>query len=117
VALVTLMWARTVAAGVMLDVNLMLNDQKVTESQLITDSGKEAEIGVNDLLKVMIVPTLRADGKVFLELRVFEFNGSDYVPAFSPKLLTNDNVAAEIITTTDRGNRFRLRITPHELGR
>jgi transcriptional regulator with XRE-family HTH domain len=111
-----LVWTQTVHAGqLLIDVGWSLNDQRIADDQVITKDGKEAEIRIDKLVKVVITPTVQTNGQVFLELQLYEFDGSDFVLSSSPKLLVVDNSTAEIRLTSDRGSRFEMAITPHVL--
>lgn len=110
-------FAQTVRADqVMLDVNLALNEQSLSTSQLITAEGKDAEIRLEGRMRVIVVPTLAADGAVMLSLRVDEFSKSaQWVRVAEPKLVAADDDEATVQVTSPSGNVFRIGIRPHKL--
>jgi transcriptional regulator with XRE-family HTH domain len=105
---------RSVAAEqVMLDIDLTRNGENQVRSNLVVDTGKDAQIHLKDTMKFIIVPEVRPDGQVFLATQIFEFDGKDYVLAAHPGVLAQDKQQAEIHVSTDRGTTFRFVITPH----
>jgi transcriptional regulator with XRE-family HTH domain len=100
------------ADDVMLNVGLTLNDQE-QQAQLLTAEGEDAEIVVEGLFRLIILPTIRADGHVYLATQIYEADGRNYVLVSQPELATANDEAAEIRVSTDRGNAFTVMITPH----
>jgi transcriptional regulator with XRE-family HTH domain len=106
------------ADQVMLDVDLALDDQPLSQSQhLVVAEGKEAEIRFEGQMRVVIAPTITKDGSVLLSLRIDEFSKQDWVRLGDPRLLANDNAAATVSVTSPGGNVIRIGITPHKLGK
>src|SRR5690606_8412010 len=97
---------------VMLNIGLTLNDEDRGMSRLLTAEGKDAEVRVEGLMKLVVIPTIRDDGSIFLAAQVYESNGQDFVLISEPKVATANEKAAEIRISSDRGNSFRLLITP-----
>jgi transcriptional regulator with XRE-family HTH domain len=102
------------AEQVMLDVGISQNNEDMREGQLLTADGKEAEIQVNDIVRVLITPTIQDDGKVFLSVQIYEIVGGKSVLISEPKLITANNKEAEIRLNGDNtGNTFKVVVTPH----
>ena len=104
-----------VAAQVMLDVGLSIDGQELGQNQLITAEGKDAEIRLEDQLRVILLPTINADGSVALALQIYEFAGKDFVLVSKPKMFVADNKRAEVHVTSPRGSVIRIAITPHRI--
>jgi transcriptional regulator with XRE-family HTH domain len=112
-ALVGVFLARSVLArDVMLTVGLAVNDEDLGTSGLVTADGKDAELHVDDSLRVLIVPTIRPKGFVLLELRIYLSEAGHFVLASQPKLVTPNASPAEVRLSTAEGNTFGLVITP-----
>jgi transcriptional regulator with XRE-family HTH domain len=103
------------AAQVMLDVALGLNSQPLSQSRLITDEGKDAEIRIEGQMRVVVTPVIAKDGSVLLSLRIDEFATAGWVRVAAPSLLAYDNDEATLSVTSPAGNVFRIGIRPHKL--
>lgn len=102
------------AESVALDVDVAVNEpSRLHEGRLMTEAGREAEIKLDDLVRLLIVPTIEPDGAVRLSAQVFEFKENDWVLVGEPKLVTADGTEAEIRLAAETGNEFRFVITPH----
>lgn len=111
VALGVLFAQNIFADNVMLNVDLTLNDRE-QQAMLLTAEGKGAETLVEGLFKMGIVPTIQADGSVYLSAQVYEATGAKYVLVSEPDLATANEKAAEFRVSTDRGNTLKVVITP-----
>jgi hypothetical protein len=101
------------AEQVLLDVGIALNDHdRLRVSRMLTEEGKAAEIRMDDVLKLVIVPTLDALGGVMLWAAMYEFDGSDYVLVSEPSLTTPGEGTAQIQVSSESGNTFGFSITP-----
>jgi transcriptional regulator with XRE-family HTH domain len=108
--------ARNVFAGqLMLDVGLTLNDQALPVRQLITDDGKDAEIRIDGQVRLVIQPSVNADGMIVLATEVHEFDGSTFALVSKPKLIVQDNKDAELRLDTGKGRSVKIVIRPHKL--
>jgi transcriptional regulator with XRE-family HTH domain len=103
------------ADQVMLDVELKLNDQPVSQSRLIAAEGKEAEIRLKGQMRLFIAPAIAKDGSVLLSLRVDEFSKANWVRVAEPKLMAYDNDEAAVSFTAPSGTVFRIEIRPHRI--
>lgn len=113
VVAMSVLFAQSVfAKDVMLNIGLTLNDEDRGMSRLLTAEGKDAEVRVEGLMRLVVIPTIRDDGSIFLAAQVYESNGQDFVLISEPKVATANEKAAEIRISSDRGNSFRLLITP-----
>lgn len=104
------------AEQVMLDISISQNNEEPTVGQLLTAEGKDAEIRIDDAIRVVIAPTIQKDGKIFLSAKIYEFLNGEFVLLAEPKLITADNKEAEIRIDADSGASFTVRITPHTSG-
>jgi transcriptional regulator with XRE-family HTH domain len=100
------------AEDLMLSVGLTLND-KEQQASLLTAEGKDAEIVVEGLFRLIIIPTIQADGHIYLATQIYEADGPSYILLTQPELATPNDEAVEIRVSTDRGNTFTVMITPH----
>jgi hypothetical protein len=78
---------KALAKDVMLNVGLTLNNEERI-ARLLTADGKDAEIRVPDLFRLVIIPTVRPDGSVHLSVQIYESVGSEFVLLSEPKLAT-----------------------------
>jgi hypothetical protein len=98
---------------VVLDVGIALNDhERARVHRLLAEEGQAAEIRMDDLLKVVIVPTVDEQRGVLLWTAVYEFAGGDYRLLAEPKMTAPGNGTADILVASDSGNTFRFAITP-----
>jgi transcriptional regulator with XRE-family HTH domain len=101
------------AEQVMLDVGVAVNEQqRVEDARLLTEIGADAEVAVDDLVRLLIVPTIEPDGAVRLSAQIFERQDNDWVLVSEPMLVTADGEEAEIRLAAETGNAFRFVITP-----
>jgi len=103
------------ADQVMLDVDLSLNDERLSRSRMVIAEGRDAEIRLEGQVRVMIAPVVSKDGSVLLSLRVDEFAKSDWVRVAEPKLQALDSDVATVSVTSRSGNVFRIGIRPHRI--
>lgn len=81
--------------------------------RLLIADGKDAEMRIKDVLRIVVSPTLQEDGKVLLVAKVFEYLAGQYVLVAEPRVITANEKEAEIRFASDSGMRFRFFITPH----
>jgi transcriptional regulator with XRE-family HTH domain len=109
-------FARDARAGqVKLDVELTLNNQKLSQHHLTVEEGKGAEIRLEGQVRMVVTPTIAADGNILLSIRLQEFSGSELVAVGNPQLLAYDDRAAAVSVTSAKGNVFRIEIKPHKV--
>lgn len=104
------------AEQIMLDIDLSYDGDENTEiiqSQLLTKEGKDAEVRINDVVRVVVSPSVEEDGRVFLDVKIFEAVAGDYELLFEPKMITSDKKEAELRVTGGTGTEYRVLITPH----
>jgi len=101
------------ADQVMLDIGISHSDEEMTIGHLLIADGKAAEMRINDVVRVVVTPTIQNDGKVFLSAKIYENVDGEFVLLFEPKLITADGKEAEIRVDADSGTTFRIVITPH----
>lgn len=98
---------------VLLDVGIALDDhERVRVSRLLAQEGQAAEIRMDDVLKVVIVPTFDDTRGVLLWTAVYEFDGDDYRLVAEPKMAAPGDGTADIVLASDTGTTFRFVITP-----
>jgi hypothetical protein len=101
------------AEEVLLDVGIALNrHERVRVKRMLAEEGQAAEIRMDDLLKIVIVPTLDEERRVMLWAAVYEHNGTDFVLVSPPALATPGEGAAEIRVAATSGDTFDFSITP-----
>ena len=111
----------TLAEEVTLDVGISWNDENeravgvISERaiQVLTEEGEDAEICIDDVLRVIIVPTIRDDGSILLSAKIFEFDEGEPRLLSEPRVATLADTAAKIEQGSDSGNVYSLVITPH----
>jgi transcriptional regulator with XRE-family HTH domain len=119
VAVVALLFgSASIADQIMLDVDASRRDNASNDEireigRLLVEEGKDAEMRINDVLRIVIAPELQEDGRVLLTAKVFEFLDSEYVLLAEPKLITANKKEAEIRISSESGGTFRFLITPH----
>jgi transcriptional regulator with XRE-family HTH domain len=108
---------KSFADQVLLDVSVALNTANETRewlTQMVVDDGQLVP-NVNDLrleeLRFSIVPKLLPDGRILLEMQIFEQQGEAEVLVAQPRLVTAEGQAAEVVTGSDARS-FRFAITP-----
>jgi transcriptional regulator with XRE-family HTH domain len=114
---------RSFADQVLMDVSVALKtaipgstgvDLREWKTQFIVDEGTLVP-NVNDMrlqeLRFSIVPTLLPDGKILVEMQIFEQQGDAEVLVASPRLVTADGQEAAVVTGSDARS-FRFGITP-----
>jgi len=101
------------ADQVMLEIGVSQNEEEMTVGQLLTAEGNEAEMRINDVIRVIVSPTIQDDGRVFISAKIYEIVDGNSILLFEPKLITAHNEEAEIRIEADSGNSFRVLITPH----
>ena len=100
------------AEEVLLDVGIALNHhERVRVSRMLAEEGKAAEIRMDDLLKIVIVPTLDEARRVLLWAAVYEHDGTDFVLASEPALARTSEGAAAIRVASAAGDTFDFSIT------
>lgn len=102
------------AEVVALDVGVSMNDDRVEETQFVTEANDNVALqAIDDQVRMVIVPTIETNG-IMLSTEIYMRDGDAYVLASSPKLLTGNGEEAEIRLTTSDGTLFRFMITPHQ---
>jgi hypothetical protein len=98
---------------VVLDVGIALNDhERVRVHRLLAEEGKAAEIRMDDVLKIVIVPTVDEERGVLLWTAVYEFDGAGYRLLAEPRMTAPGDGTAEILMAAGSGSTFRFAITP-----
>jgi hypothetical protein len=101
------------ARRVVLDVGIAQNDHdRVFVKHLLAEEGKAAEIRMDNLLKVVIVPSWDELRGVLLWTATYEFDGRDFRLAAQPTLAVPGAGTALIDVPAASGDRFRFSITP-----
>jgi hypothetical protein len=101
------------AKRVVLDVGIAQNDHdRVLVRHLLAEEGKAAEIRMDGLLKVVIVPSWDELRGVMLWTAMYEFDGRDFRLAARPTIAAPGSGTAEIDVPALSGDTFRFSITP-----
>jgi hypothetical protein len=101
------------AKRVVLDVGIAQNDHdRVFVKHLLAEEGKAAEIRMDNLLKVVIVPSWDELRGVMLWAAMYEFDGRDFRLAAQPTIAAPGAGTALIDVAALSGDRFRFSITP-----
>ena len=87
---------------------------QVAMSKLLVEDGAATNLEVDGIARFVITPNVRDDGRVFISVEVFEFDGSDYVKTREPRVLTENGREAEIVFGSSSGNVVRVTLTPGE---
>lgn len=104
---------QAVARQMTFDIGIALDDhQRVRLTRLVTEDGKAAEIRMDDVFKVVFVPTLEAGRGVVLWAALYEFDGSDYRLLSEPKLAMPGEGTADIELGSLAGKTFKFSVTP-----
>jgi hypothetical protein len=108
------------ADDIALDVGVSLFEEgeedasQVTTTKFLVEDGDDTDIVVDGIARFVITPTVRNDGRILINVEVFEFDGSDYVKTREPRVLTENGKEAEIVFGSGSGNVFRVTLTPSE---
>ncbi len=98
---------------VTLDVGIALNShERVRVSRMVAEEGKAAEIRMDDVMKLVIVPTLDEARGVVLWAAMYEYAGGEYVLVSEPTFATPGDGTARIEVASASGNTFGFSITP-----
>lgn len=101
------------AEEVMLDVGIAINaHERVRVQRMATEEGKAAEIRMDEVLKIVIVPTLDEQRRVLFWAAVYEHDGRDFVLASPPALTSASQGTAELRIAAASGDTFDFAITP-----
>ena len=102
-----------VAREMTLDVGIALgNHERVRITRLVAEDGKAAEIRMDDVFKVVFVPTIDGGRGVVLWAALYEFDGRDYRLLSEPKLAMPGDGTADIELASFSGRKFNFFVTP-----
>jgi hypothetical protein len=98
---------------VVLDVGVAQNDhQRVLVQHLLAEEGKAAEVRMDDVFKVVIVPSWDERRGVLLWTAMYEFDGRDFRLAAQPIMTAPGSGTARIDVAAPSGDTFSFSITP-----
>ena len=101
------------AEQVTLDVGLAVNShERVRVSRMVAEAGKAAEIRMDDVMKLVIVPTLDEDRRMMLWAAMYEYAGGEYVLVAQPTLASPGEGTAQMELASASGDTFGFSITP-----
>jgi hypothetical protein len=104
---------QNLAKRVELDVGIAQNaHQRVHVKRLLAEDGKAAEIRMDGLLKVVIVPSWDRLRGVLLWTALYEYDGGDFRLLSEPALAAPGAGTAEFAVAARSGDIFRFSITP-----
>lgn len=102
-----------IAREMTFDIGIRLNDHhRVRITRLVAEDGKAAEIRMDDVFKVVFVPTLDAARGVVLWAALYEFSGGDYRLLSEPRVAMPADGTANIELASVSGGTFRFSVTP-----
>jgi transcriptional regulator with XRE-family HTH domain len=87
---------------------------QVAMTKFLVEDGGDTDLEVDGIARFVITPTVRDDGRILINVEVFEFDGSDYVKTREPRVLTENGKEAEIVFGSSSGNVFRVSVTPDQ---
>lgn len=92
-----------------LDVRIAFDDrERVHVKRLRAEEGLAAEIRLDELLKMVLVPTVDERGSVLLWTAVYEFDGTDFALLGQPRFASPGNGVATLELTSAAGVRYGL---------
>ena len=103
------------AGDVQLDVGVTLNNEKLSQSQIVAAEGKSAEIKLDKQVRVFVNPIVTKDGSVLLSIRLEEPSGSRWVEIGEPKIMVADGTEGLVKVTSPKGNVFEIAIRPRRM--
>ncbi len=105
------------AESVMLQISGKHGQDAFSAKKLVTDTGKPAEIRVDDDFRLVVVPTVLADGNVMLKFQLYIYRNGGVELAASPTLVLADKQTGAVeVSSPDHpsaGPRpYRFEVTP-----
>jgi hypothetical protein len=101
------------ARRVELDVGISLNEHgRLHVKRLLAEEDKAAEIRMDGLLKVVIVPSWDRLRGVLLWAALYEYDGGDFRLLAQPLIAVPERGTVELDVAADSGHRYRFSITP-----
>jgi hypothetical protein len=101
------------AKRVELNVGIAWSDHsRVRVNRMVAEEGKAAEVRVEGVAKVVIVPSWDELRGVMLWAAFYEFDGSDFRLLSAPTLAAPGEGTAEIDFRASSGESFRFSVTP-----
>lgn len=101
------------AEEVVLDVGVSWNDEDERSVRVLAEEGEDAEIRIDDVVRIVIVPTIRDDGSILLSARIYEFDDGEPMLLSEPRVATREDEVAEIRQGSESGNVYSFLITPN----
>lgn len=101
------------AEPVMLGVSFSTGDRHLADVQLLTDTGKPAEVILDNGLKVSFIPTITPEGQMRIEAKLFKpEEGGSYSLLSSPTVITEYRKSAGVKYEGDDGTVLSFDVTP-----
>jgi hypothetical protein len=101
------------AKRVELDVDIAWSEHsRVRVNRMVAEEGKAAEVRVDGVAKVVIVPSWDELRGVMLWAAFYEFDGGDFRLLSAPTLAAPGNGTAEVDFRASSGESFRFSVTP-----
>jgi DNA-binding XRE family transcriptional regulator len=77
-----------VADQVDMDFSVRVDNEEVSRSRVVGESGAEVILEASELVRISITPTITDDGTVLLDAEIFAFEDGDYRLLSSPRITT-----------------------------
>lgn len=103
------------AGDVMLDVGVTVNQEKLSQSQVVAPEGKSAEIRLEGQVRVFVNPVVTQDGSILLSIRIEEPSGSRWVEAGEPRIMVGNGNEGVVKVTSPKGNVIELAVRPRKM--
>ncbi len=111
-----LFFIRTTNAGeVALDVEVMLNHEKVGQQQLVAEEGKSSEIKLEGKLRVFVNPIVTKTGAILLSMRVEEPAGGGWKEIQEPRIMVENGSQGTVKVTSPKGSIIEIAIRPRRM--
>ena len=102
-------WAS--AEPLMLKVSVDKNQQQLASVQLLNDSGRDSELRIDGVVKLVFTPVVEANQQVRIVTAIYRDKKTDYELISTPTVITQHGEIATI-RFDDAGNTFELQMTP-----
>jgi transcriptional regulator with XRE-family HTH domain len=96
-----------VADGIEMDIVITLNGEQISKSRGRGESGRSTVISINELLKIILVPTIKDDRAVLVATEIDLFADGEFKSFGKPAILVENGKPARM-RITNEGSEFQL---------
>jgi len=96
------------AKPIMVDVKLKSHEEPLADIQLLNEAGKESEMRVDGLLRIVIKASQAMDNQIILDTKFYRVQPKGEKLIGTPRVITKNNEEAEI-----KFDNFKLSLRPH----